>query len=133
MPEDRQQTVIGVLPDTQAHAGMRRIIEYAKQNERIRSVMIRKIGSFKAEAEANVRNQNVPEPRHRSHVVQHGLPEFRHPLRKKVWPVERRSSLHKRVVLTQLRAKIDAFFQVGLARGEFASQREISPPSPAAT
>src|SRR5438093_1081866 len=66
-------------------------------------------------------------------AVQHALPEFRHPLRKKVWPVERRSSLHERVVLTQLRAKIDAFFQVGLARGEFASQREISPPSPAAT
>src|SRR5262245_39096658 len=38
-----------------------------------------------------------------------------------------------RVIVSELRAEIDAFFQIGLARSQFASDREIAAPGPAAT
>lgn len=104
----------------------------AKQGERIGSISAVEVIFFQAEAEGDTRHQVVADLRERRYVLQDGLPKSRQPDREKVATVHGQPGLYARILFLQLGAEIEAFLEVGLARGEFFPHREIAAPGPAA-
>src|SRR5262245_13625884 len=110
----RQQPVISVL--TNAPSGrvwLSRVIEYPKQYQRVAGVTFGEIRCVEAEAERDAAHQRVTESGHRIHVFQHGLAESWDVRRKKVRAVHRDACARHRVIVSEFRAEIDSFFQVG--------------------
>src|SRR5881396_2515304 len=124
-----------MLSGTEAglHLRVRRgIVEDAEQYERIRGVMLRKVGFFQSEAQRNSRNQRVSKPSHCLHVLQDGLSELRNIGRKQIWSVQRGPGFHNRVVFAEFGPEVNPFLQVRLARCEFTAHRKVSSPRLAA-
>src|SRR5262249_36494873 len=110
---------------------LRGIVEYAKQYQRVARVVFGEIRFIEAEAERDTAHQRVAKLGHRGHIFQRGLAESGDVCRKKIRAVHRDAGARHRVVISKLRAEIYAFFQIGQARSQFASDGEIAAPGSA--
>jgi hypothetical protein len=66
------------------------------------------------------------------HVAQHRAAQLGHLPRPKIGPVKGQAGAHARIFGGQFRTQIKPFFEIGLARGELAADREPAAPGDAA-
>lgn len=124
--QDSQNTVIGMFADAPDVTGFvrglkRRVVENAKERQRLSSVSVGKVTFLKSQAERDACHQNVAKPCHFGYVIQHSFAKQRNICRKQVAPVHRCSGFDQRMIVVKFFAEVESFFLIRLAGGEFVA------------
>ncbi len=128
--QDRQQPVVGVLPDAPPLVLRRRVAEDPEEHRGLAGQVPLEPVPLEPEAERHPPQQQVPERGHGRHPAQHRRPQLGDGGREEVRPVEGAPGLHSRVVGGQLLAEVEALLLVGPAGGQLPAEGEPAPPCP---
>jgi hypothetical protein len=116
LQQHRQEPVVAVLADAPARVGSRRhrprrVVEEAKQDQRVRGVAAREVVARQIETERDALHEPMPERSHRCHVVEQRAAKAGQ-VGNEVAAVQGRSGLHERIVVGQLGAEIETLLPV---------------------